>query len=166
MEFSRQEYWSGLPCPSPGNLPNPGIIRGLLHCRQILYHLSHQGTYWEVILTCLCTHVANTLSKTQGILSTPAGSLCPFWVVTTILTSSSKACVLELEQEFSSKTVPITGAIAGSLTCLSWLSSVPISCDNPATAFPGIISRTKHSPPNLYLCLARQATCPRGPMFG
>ena len=25
MEFSRQEYWSGLPCPSPGNLPYPGI---------------------------------------------------------------------------------------------------------------------------------------------
>ena len=23
--FSRQEYWSGLPCPSPGGLPNPGI---------------------------------------------------------------------------------------------------------------------------------------------
>ena len=25
MEFSRQEYWSGLPFLSPGNLPNPGI---------------------------------------------------------------------------------------------------------------------------------------------
>ena len=25
MEFSRQEYWSGLPCPSPEELPNPGI---------------------------------------------------------------------------------------------------------------------------------------------
>ena len=25
MGFSRQEYWSGLLCPSPGNLPNPGI---------------------------------------------------------------------------------------------------------------------------------------------
>ena len=24
MEFSRQEYWSGLPCPAPGDLPNPG----------------------------------------------------------------------------------------------------------------------------------------------
>ena len=24
-EFSRQEYWSGLPCPPPGDLPNPGI---------------------------------------------------------------------------------------------------------------------------------------------
>ena len=23
--FSRQEYWSGLLCPSPGDLPNPGI---------------------------------------------------------------------------------------------------------------------------------------------
>ena len=23
--FSRQEYWSGLPCPPPGNLPDPGI---------------------------------------------------------------------------------------------------------------------------------------------
>jgi len=25
MGFSRQEYWNGLPYPSPGNLPNPGI---------------------------------------------------------------------------------------------------------------------------------------------
>ena len=25
MESSRQEYWSGLPCPSPGDLPNSGI---------------------------------------------------------------------------------------------------------------------------------------------
>ena len=25
MEFSRQEYWSGLPFPSPADLPDPGI---------------------------------------------------------------------------------------------------------------------------------------------
>ena len=25
MEFSRQEYWSGVPLPSPGDLPDPGI---------------------------------------------------------------------------------------------------------------------------------------------
>ena len=25
MEFSRQEYWSGLTFPTPGDLPNPGI---------------------------------------------------------------------------------------------------------------------------------------------
>ena len=28
MEFSRQEYWSGLPFPSPGTLPDPGIEPG------------------------------------------------------------------------------------------------------------------------------------------
>ena len=28
MRFSRQEYWSGLPFPSPGNLPDPGIEPG------------------------------------------------------------------------------------------------------------------------------------------
>ena len=41
MEFSRQEYWSGLPFPTPGDLPhqrsNPCLLC-LLHCRQILYH--------------------------------------------------------------------------------------------------------------------------------
>ena len=25
MGFSRQEHWSGMPCPPPGDLPNPGI---------------------------------------------------------------------------------------------------------------------------------------------
>ena len=28
MEFSRQEYWSGLPCPPRGDLPNPGMKLG------------------------------------------------------------------------------------------------------------------------------------------
>ena len=39
MEFSRQEYWSGLPCPSPEG-SNPGF----LHCMQILYYLSYPGS--------------------------------------------------------------------------------------------------------------------------
>ena len=28
MEFSKQEYWSGWPLPSPGDLPDPGITPG------------------------------------------------------------------------------------------------------------------------------------------
>ena len=28
MEFFSQEYWSGLPCPSPGDLPDPGMEPG------------------------------------------------------------------------------------------------------------------------------------------
>ena len=44
MEFSRSEYWSGLLFPSPGDLPNTGIKLSSLHCRWILYQLSHKGS--------------------------------------------------------------------------------------------------------------------------
>ena len=48
MGFSRQEYWNGYPFPSPEDLPNPrtepASLTGLLRCRWILYHLSHQGS--------------------------------------------------------------------------------------------------------------------------
>ena len=47
QEFSRQEYWNGLPFPIPGDLPDPGIncIFGV-SCigRQILYQQHHLGT--------------------------------------------------------------------------------------------------------------------------
>ena len=36
--FSRQEYWSGLPFPSPGDLPDPGIEPMSPIDRRILYH--------------------------------------------------------------------------------------------------------------------------------
>ena len=44
MEFSRKEYWSELPFPSPGDLPHPGIEPDFLYQRQILFCLSHQGS--------------------------------------------------------------------------------------------------------------------------
>jgi len=49
MGFSRQEYWSELPFPSPGNFQTQGSNSGLPHCRQTLYCLSHQGSI------CMCT---------------------------------------------------------------------------------------------------------------
>ena len=48
-EFSRQEYWSGLPFPSPGDLPTPGSNLGLPHCMQTLYYLSHQGLQYSCL---------------------------------------------------------------------------------------------------------------------
>ena len=45
MGFSRQERWSGLPFPSPGDLPDQESNPGLPHCGQTLYCLSHQS--WE-----------------------------------------------------------------------------------------------------------------------
>ena len=48
MGFSHgQEYWSGLPFPSPGIFPTQGLNPGLLHCRQILYRLSYEGSQNE-----------------------------------------------------------------------------------------------------------------------
>ena len=44
MEFFRQEYWSVSPLPSPGDPPHPGIESRSPVLRQILYHLSHQGS--------------------------------------------------------------------------------------------------------------------------
>ena len=46
MGFSRQECWSGLPFPSPGDLPDPGIKSGspALQAVFFFYHLSHQGS--------------------------------------------------------------------------------------------------------------------------
>ena len=40
MGFSRQEYWSGLHALLQGIFPTQGLNPGLLHYRQILYHLS------------------------------------------------------------------------------------------------------------------------------
>ena len=41
--FSSKVYWSGLPRPPPGDLPNLGIEHRSPALRRILYHLSHQG---------------------------------------------------------------------------------------------------------------------------
>ena len=56
MEFSRQEYWSGLSFLSPGDLLNPGIEPGSPKCRQMLYHMSHQGILWLCWLWLLRPH--------------------------------------------------------------------------------------------------------------
>ena len=49
MGFPKQEYWSGLQFPSPGDLPTQSLSPGLLHYRQTLYHLSHR----EPLIVCM-----------------------------------------------------------------------------------------------------------------
>ena len=41
MGFPKQEYWSGLPCPSPGDLPYPGVKprSPALQSESLLYEL-------------------------------------------------------------------------------------------------------------------------------
>ena len=44
MGFSRQGYWSGLPLPFPGDLPDPGINSPHLHWQVGSLPLSHRGS--------------------------------------------------------------------------------------------------------------------------
>ena len=58
MGFSQQEYWSGLPFPPPGDLPDLCLLQFLhplqfLHRRQILDPLS----YWGSPMICIYMHV-------------------------------------------------------------------------------------------------------------
>ena len=51
VEFSRQEYWSGLPFLLQGIFLTQGLNLSFLHCRQILYRLSHQGNWTALLAT-------------------------------------------------------------------------------------------------------------------
>ena len=55
MEFSRQEYWNGLPFPSPGDLPNPGIKPISPTFQVDSLRLSHWGS-----LPNICHHMGET----------------------------------------------------------------------------------------------------------
>ena len=53
MEFFRQEYWSGLPFPTPGDLPDPGmecesLVSPVLAGDSIPMHLL--GSYWGPLM--------------------------------------------------------------------------------------------------------------------
>ena len=92
MGSSRQEYWSGLPFPSPGDLPNPGIESGSPACRwflalQILHQPSHQGSPKVILLTSPPYRRKNgirgfgyfprSLSQQVGKLGFKPRSMCP-----------------------------------------------------------------------------------------
>ena len=47
MGFSRQEYWSGLPCPLPGDLPDPGIESVSLMSPALIGRFFTTGATWE-----------------------------------------------------------------------------------------------------------------------
>ena len=76
MEFSRQEYWSGVPCLLQRIFPTQGSNPGLLRCRQILYCLSRQGAWLPPSLPdslCMKTTVRVTLTHPRPHIA-PVGS--------------------------------------------------------------------------------------------
>ena len=62
MRFSRQEYWRGLPHPTPGNLPDQGSnpwLPCLLRCRWILYHWAIKETHRFPLLLLLLSRFSH-----------------------------------------------------------------------------------------------------------
>ena len=60
MEFSRQEYWGGLPFPSPGPLPNPGFEPGspTLQADTLPPEPPGKPLYISVcVCVCVCRHI-------------------------------------------------------------------------------------------------------------
>ena len=49
MGFSWQEYWSGLPCPPPGDLPDPGIEPASLKSPALASRLFTTRATWEAL---------------------------------------------------------------------------------------------------------------------
>ena len=53
MEFSRHEYWSGLPCPPAGDLPNPGTKPAFPVSPALAGGFFITSTTWEVQVMCI-----------------------------------------------------------------------------------------------------------------
>ena len=73
MGFPRQEYWSGLPFPSPGDLPEPGIEPR----SQMLYRLSHTNVKFDEIsnLASLQVNLNGVIHLDEGIRVTDGMSI-------------------------------------------------------------------------------------------
>ena len=78
-EFSRQECWSGLPCPPPGDLPNPGIEpMSHVSCigRHVLYRWCHLRSPEYALLLLQLSHVSR-VRLCDPIDGSPPGSPVP-----------------------------------------------------------------------------------------
>ena len=117
VHFSRQEYWSGSPFWSPGDLPNQGLNAGLLHCRQILYWLSYQGSLVEGDLTQhICSGITSVASLGGNFALDEANEFLPVCLQECLITEIN-----------SWAKFPICAAYFNVLTNLSSSSEVDIS---------------------------------------
>ena len=71
MEFSRQEYWNGLPCPPPGDLPGPGIKPKSLMSPALEGEFFITRAIWEAcvrVSVCVCKRVCVSMRVCTGIV--------------------------------------------------------------------------------------------------
>ena len=69
MGFSRQEYWSGLLCPPPGDLPDPGIEPASLLSPALAGGFFITSPTWEALPSVQRFHYAKTGSQAYAIFN-------------------------------------------------------------------------------------------------
>ena len=63
MGFSRQEYWSELPFPPPGDLPNPGIELASLRSPALASEFFTTSAMWEPPLDALSIPLSENINN-------------------------------------------------------------------------------------------------------
>ena len=94
MRFSRHEYWSGLPCPPPGHLPNPGIETAL-HLILKREMATHSSIAWRILWT----------EEPGGLLPIESHRVGHDW--------SDLACMHALEKEMAAHSSVLAWRIPG-----------------------------------------------------
>ena len=70
MGFSRQEHWSRLPCPPPGDLPNPGIEpKSLALATLQIPHIQATTQASQIVMDWGKTHTQVSLKGLERILT-------------------------------------------------------------------------------------------------
>ena len=83
MGFSRQEFWSGLPFPPPGDLPDPGIEPTSLMSPALTGKFFTSSATWEALAAALDSNKYSGSSECGGL-----------WIFTCVC-----VCVCERERE-------------------------------------------------------------------
>ena len=124
MGFSRQEYWSGLPCPLPGDLPNPGIEPVFLALTggffTILVSVSFDHKRWGLPLFFTEVNLALQFSSVQ--------SLSRVWLFVTPWITARQASLSITSSQSLLKLMPIESVMPSShlILCRPLLLLPPI----------------------------------------
>ena len=81
MEFSRQECWSGLLFPSPGDLLTQGSNSHLLHWQADSLMLGHQGSPLMVCVYIICSHLCITKLLLADLMWACTSECFPPWPI-------------------------------------------------------------------------------------
>ena len=78
MRFLRQEYWNGLPCSPPGDLPDPGIEPASLMSPALAGGFFTTSATWEILYLHMVMYMLQcySLKPSHPLLPSPCPKVC------------------------------------------------------------------------------------------